>query len=36
MVSGKPNKAGAALADFRFEAHYGPKSDIALSPKSAQ
>jgi hypothetical protein len=24
-----------ALADFRFGAHYGLKSDIAMSPKSA-
>jgi hypothetical protein len=29
-------QGGVALADFRFEAHYGLKSDIALSPKSAR
>jgi hypothetical protein len=28
-------QGGTALADVCFEAHYGLKSDIALSPKSA-
>jgi hypothetical protein len=30
-----PEQGGAALISVRFAAHYGLKSDIALSPKSA-